>query len=102
MIAAVIPASCAARAKELRSIVATKTHPAPSDAVLGETRSQYHDRHGAHYSSDHAEPASAQRSAEMRLTNESRGCSGPIRVVELEPKRKIERGADCNPQSQAE
>jgi hypothetical protein len=30
----------------------------------------------------------------MWLTNESRGCSSPVSVVELEPKRKIEREAD--------
>ena len=71
------------------------------DAVLRETRSQYHDRHGAHYSADHAEPTSAQRSAEVWLTNESRGHSGPVSVVELEPKRDIERETDRNPQPQA-
>ena len=64
------------------------------DAVLRETRSQHHDRHGAHNSADHAEATLAQGGAELWLANESRDCSGPVRVVELEPKRDIEREAD--------
>ena len=42
----------------------------------------------------YAIPAFAQRSAKVRLTNESGGCTRPVRVVELQPKRKIERETD--------
>jgi hypothetical protein len=64
------------------------------DAVLRETRSQDHDRHGAHNSAEHAEPTFAQGGAELWLANESRGSSGPVRVVELEPKRDLDREAE--------
>ena len=102
MIAAVIPASCAASGKRVAEYRGNESAPRSpqcqtrekSDAVLRETRCQHHDRHGAYHSADHAEPTFAQRSAELWLTNESRGCSGPVRIVELEPKRKIEREAD--------
>src|SRR5215831_12325942 len=65
-----------------------------SDAILRETRCQHHDRHAANNRADHAIPALAQRCAEVRLTNESGGHTRPVRVVEFEPKRKIERETD--------
>src|ERR1700693_1462979 len=52
--------------------------------------------------SDHAEPALAQRSAKMRLANESRGCSGPVGIFELEPKRDVEGETDRGPQPEPE
>src|SRR5262249_17739114 len=51
---------------------------------------------------DQAEPAFAQRRAEMRLTDDRRRCAGPVRVVELEPEGDIERETHRNPKPQAE
>ncbi len=72
-----------------------------SDAVLRETGGQHHDRYPAHDRADHAVPALAQRSAKMGLANQSRGRSGPVRIVELEPERDVKRETDRDPQPQA-
>jgi hypothetical protein len=45
MIAAVIPASCAATAKELRSTLATKAHPAPHNARPARKATRFRGKH---------------------------------------------------------
>src|SRR5262249_32182978 len=50
---------------------------------------------------DHAEPALAQRCAEMRLAYDRCGGARPIGVVELEPERDVKGEADGGPQPQA-
>ena len=69
-------------------------------AILRKAGGHHHDRHGADHGADHAEPALAQRRAEMRLTDDRRGGPGPERVVELEPERDVECQADRSPQPQ--
>jgi hypothetical protein len=66
-------------------------------AVLGKARGQHHDHHSADHGADHAEPTLAQRRADARLTDDRRGCAGPIRVVELEPEGDVEGKADGGP-----
>ena len=73
-----------------------------ADAVLREARGQHDDRDRAHHGADHAEPALAQRGAEVRLADDRRRGAGPVRVVELEPERDVKGKADRGPQAQAE
>ena len=74
-----------------------KTH-----TLLREACGQRHDRHGADHCSDHAEPRLAQRCAEARQTDDGGGCARPVRVVEFEPERHVQREADRGPKTQTE
>src|SRR5216683_2276092 len=75
---------------------------APYEATLREACRQDHDRHRSNHGADHAERGFAQRSAETGLTDDRRGSTGPVRIVEFEPKRDIEcEGYGC-PNAQSE
>jgi hypothetical protein len=67
-------------------------------AILREESHQQHAHHGADNGADHAEPALAQRRAELRLTHDRRRGAGPERIVELQPVRDIERQTHRRPQ----
>src|SRR5580700_8503137 len=70
-------------------------------AALDEAGSQYHDDGRTHHRANHPEPSLAQRCAQARLTDNPRGCSRPIRAVELEPESDVERKTHGRGQSQA-
>ena len=73
-----------------------------ANSALRKAYRQHHDRHCADRRADHAEPALAQRGAEARLTDDRRRRAGPRRIVELEPKRDVQRQADSSPKAQTE
>src|ERR1700690_3456750 len=55
-------------------------------AALNEAGCQYHDNGRTHHRANHPEQSLAERCAQARLTDDPRGCSRPIRAVELEPE----------------
>src|SRR5580692_8320937 len=69
-------------------------------AVLNEAGCQYHDDGRTHHRANHPEPSLAERCAQARLTDNSRGCPRPIRAVELEPESDVERKTHGRGQSQ--
>jgi hypothetical protein len=68
------------------------------DAVLGKTGDEHHAHRGADERADHAEPALAQRGAELRLTDDCRRRTGPVGTVELKPERRVKRKGHRRPQ----
>src|SRR5271170_1863183 len=70
-------------------------------AALNEAGSQYHDDGRTHHRANHPEPSLAERCAQARLTDNPRGCSRPIRAVELEPESDVERKTHGRGRSQA-
>src|SRR5277367_307770 len=69
-------------------------------AALNEAGCQYHDDGRTHHRANHPEPSLAKRCAQARLTDNPRGCSRPIRAVELEPESDVERKTHGRGQSQ--
>jgi hypothetical protein len=70
--------------------------------LLGEASREHDDCERAHDGADHAEPALAQRGAELRLAHDRGRGASPERVVELEPERHVKREADRGPHTQSE
>src|SRR5271170_5540852 len=70
-------------------------------AVLNEAACQYHDDGRTHHRDNHPEPTFAERCAQARLTDNPRGCSRPIRAVNLQPEGDVERKTHGRGQSQA-
>src|ERR1700726_627390 len=73
-----------------------RTKPAPqrqaheeAGPVLRKARRQSDDHHRPDEGSYHSEPAFAQRCAETRLANQSRGRACPLGVVKLKPERHV-------------
>src|SRR5271170_2374908 len=58
--------------------------------ALNEAGCQYHDDGRTHHRSNHPEPSLAERCTQARLTDNPRGCSRPIRAIELEPESDVQ------------
>ncbi len=72
-----------------------------ADAALREGRGESNDRDRADEGADQPERCLAQRRPEARLGDDRRRRRGPVRFVELEPERDVEREAHRGPDAQS-
>ena len=73
-----------------------------AEPVLRKARGENDDEYRADQSADEAEPALAQRRAELRLTHDRRRGPCPEGIVELQPEREKERETNGGPKPHSE